>query len=94
MSVIFVTPAKDVDAENKVAIWDQNPEHFDADPQWAELKCLWIEGSSVNPGRVYAVTDTHFVQERIRLQFLKQVDAPPVAVAAPVKVSKKAESAE
>jgi hypothetical protein len=86
-NIMYVSPTKEVDAENKVAIWDQSHEHMEFDPRWAAIKCLWIEGSSDNPGQVYPVADTDFVRERIKRGFLKEVDAPVVATKA-VKADK------
>ena len=89
MTNIFVKPSKEVDAGNQVAIWEQNREHWDADPKWEEMKCVWIEGSAANPGQVYCVSDTAFVSERIQKGFLKLVEdyTPPA-----IKVTKVADA--
>lgn len=88
MATIFVSPSKEIDATNGVAIWDQSHDHFEVDPAWDALKCLWIEGNKDNPGKVYAVADTDFVKLRISLNFLREVDTPIIAGPALKKADK------
>jgi hypothetical protein len=82
---IWVKPNEDEIKNNLVALWDQDPAHFEVNPKWAEEEGgpggAFIAGNKRKPDAVYQVANTYGVT--LALKAGRIVRAEPPAIPTP-----------